>query len=144
MQKYYEVKKDNFLVTTDPNKINMQSVYEHLAKAHWANKRSKELIEKSFKNSLCFSLLDNDKHIGIARVITDYATFAYLCDVYIDETYRGQKLGEFLIKSVVEYEELKNLRRFLLYTTNAKEFYKKFGFHELINKDNFLEIFNDV
>ncbi len=85
-------------------------------------------MEKSITNSLCFGVYELDKQIGFARVISDYATFAYFSDVFILEAYRGKGLGKWLIKSILEYSELQNLRTWLLSTADAHELYRQFGF----------------
>lgn len=142
MEKIELFKNGEYTVTTDLEKVDFDAVCEMLSKSYWANNRSKEIIIKSFKNSLCFSLFYKDEQIGIARVITDRATFAYLCDVYIDENYRGNGLGKWLIGCVFNHKDLQNLRRWSLGTRDAHEFYKNFGFVSLSTPERFMEIFN--
>jgi N-acetylglutamate synthase-like GNAT family acetyltransferase len=129
----------DFSISSDLKKVDVEAVYALLSKSYWASSRSKEVIIKSLENSLCFSLFHKDKQIGIIRVITDYTTFAYLCDVIIDEQYRGSGLGKWFLQYALEYPDLKNLKRWCLFTKDAQEFYKKFGFKNLDNPIRFME-----
>jgi len=142
MEKVELFENGEYTVTTDLNKVDFDAVCQMLSKSYWANSRSREMIIKSFNNSTCFSLFHKDKQIGFARVITDRATFAYLCDVYIDENYRGYGLGKWLIGCVFKHKDLQNLRRWSLATRDAHEFYKNFGFTSLTTPERFMEIFN--
>lgn len=140
---YLEFHKDNFTISTDPEKLDFEAIYDFLARSYWADKRPRAVIDKSLKNSLCFGLYDGSKQIGLARVITDYATFAYLCDVFVNDEYRGQGLGKWLIKTVMEYPELQMLRRWLLATRDAHGLYKQSGFVPMQTPDRWMEIFRD-
>lgn len=142
MNKIINYTKGGFTVTTDKGKINIDMLYNSLHRLYWATNRSKETIVKSIENSLCFSMLKGDKQIGFARVITDYATFAYLCDVYIDEAYRGNGLGIWLLECILNYPDLLELRKWLLATKDAHDLYRKFGFNELATPERYMEIVN--
>ncbi|WP_017416057.1 GNAT family N-acetyltransferase [Clostridium tunisiense] len=142
MSKIINYTKGGFTVTTDKGKINIDTLYNSLHRLYWATNRSKETIVKSIENSLCFSMFKGDKQIGFARVITDYATFAYLCDVYIDEDYRGNGLGIWLLECILNYPDLLELRKWLLATKDAHELYRKFGFSELATPERYMEIVN--
>lgn len=144
MNEKVEYQKDEFYITTDFNKIDIDVVCSLLAKSYWANNRKRDVIIKSLENSLCFSLFHKDKQIGLMRVITDYATFAYLCDVIIEEEYRHKGLGAWYLECVLEYPDLQNLRRWFLITKDAHEFYKKLGFNNLSTPEKFMEKFNDL
>lgn len=142
MNKIINYTKGGFTVTTDKGKINIDTLYNSLHRLYWATNRSKETIVKSIENSLCFSMFKGDKQIGFARVITDNATFAYLCDVYIDEDYRGNGLGIWLLECILNYPDLLELRKWLLATKDAHELYRKFGFSELATPERYMEIVN--
>lgn len=119
---------DNLIISKDKNKIDFGKVVNYLQnESYWAKNRSKETILKSIKNSLCYSLLLNGEFIGFTRVISDYCTFSYLCDVFILTGYQNKKYGHKLIEYILNDDELKGTRLFLL-TQTAREFYKKFGF----------------
>ena len=134
--------KDDFYVTTDFKNIDIDAVCLLLSKSYWASSRPRDVIIKSLENSLCFSLFHKDKQIGFVRVITDCATFAYLCDVIIDENYRNNGLGKWFVECMFKHPDLQNLRRWCLITRDAQEFYKKFGFNSLSNPERYMEIFN--
>ncbi len=131
--------KDNFLLTSDPLKLNKETIYELLSNTYWASKREKKIIDRSLTNSLCFSILDSNKQIGFVRVITDSATFAYFCDIIIDPTYRGHGLGKWVMDNVLEHPDVKPARRKILLTKDAHAFYEKFGFHGLEVTEKYME-----
>jgi len=133
-------KWDNFFISTDPELSDIDAICSMLAKSYWASTRSRDVIKNSLKNSLCFNLFDGQRQIGIARVITDHATFAYLCDVFIEEEYRGRGLGKWLLECILDYPTLKEIKKFMLATRDAHNFYRKFGFEELQNPEKYMEI----
>lgn len=141
---YHDYHKGNFIISTDPARLNLDSIHSFLARSYWANHRSREVMEHSIKNSLCFGLYAGEQQIGFARVVTDYATFAWLCDVFIEDNFRGEGLGKWLIETVVNYPELQGLRRFLLATRDAQGLYRQYGFTELTNPDRWMEIHNST
>ena len=102
-----------------------------------------ETVERDLRNSLCFGLYHRGAQVGLARVISDYATFAYLCDVYILEDYRGKGLGKWLMDYVMRHPQLQNLRRFSLATRDAHDLYRRFGFRPLARPERVMEIRND-
>ncbi len=129
--KIYELhheRQNEILLSTDKSKLDITTIHNFLKTSYWAKDVPISVVEKSISNSLCFGVYELDKQIGFARVISDYATFAYLFDVFILETYRGKGLGKWLIKSILEYSELQNLRSWLLSTADAHELYRQFGF----------------
>jgi N-acetylglutamate synthase-like GNAT family acetyltransferase len=138
-----EYRKETFIVSTDRSKVDFNKVCDFLARSYWANNRKRETIMKSIEHSLCFSLFDGNKQIGFARVITDGATFAYLCDVFIDEDYRGKKLGTWLLQCILEHPDISEVRRFCLVTKDAHEFYKPFGFTLLQEPERYMEKINN-
>jgi GNAT superfamily N-acetyltransferase len=142
MYQIVSYEKDDFYITTDFQRIDINITCSLLSKSYWASSRSRDIIIKSLENSLCFSLFHKHKQIGLVRVVTDCATFAYLCDVIIDEEYRNNGLGTWFMECVFKYPDLKNLRRFCLATKDAHEFYRKFGFDNLTNPERFMEIIN--
>ena len=133
---------NEFTISTDKSKLELELICTFLSGAYWANQRSTDTILKSLEHSLCFGLYHFETQIGMARVITDHATFAYLCDVFVLEDYRGQGLGKFLMQTVLEYPELTGLRRFLLATKDAHGLYSQFGFTGLNAPDRWMERFN--
>lgn len=135
--------KDGFTVTTDPELIDLDKLHKFLFEdSYWAQGRSRDLVETSLRHSLNFALLDEKEgngQVGFARVVTDYATFAWLADVYVDSTVRGKGLGKFLISCVVAHPELRGLKRLLLATADAHGLYKQFGFEVLKRPERMME-----
>lgn len=142
MNKIYEL--GEFLITTDPEKVDIDVVDELLARSYWAEKRNKEIIKKFIKSSLCFSLYHIDKQVGFARVVTDYTTFGYIRDVFIHEDYRSKGLGKWLIDCVISHPEIKDIERLMLATKDAQGFYKYNGFSELEKPEAFMERLNII
>ena len=131
-----------FVVTTDSGWLNENLIHNILSESYWAKGIPREVVERSIRNSLCFAVLKGHEQAGFARVITDYATFAYLADVFILEKYRGRGLGKFLIRCIMQHPELQGLRRWTLATRDAHGLYAQFGFKPLANPDRFMELHN--
>ena len=140
MPQIIETHKDNFTVSTDPARLDLDTIVDMLTRAYWAKGRPRERTERALANSLVFGLYDGDKQIGIARIVSDYAIFAYLCDVFIHEEYRARGLGKWLMETVKTHPDLQGLRRFLLATHDAHELYKQYGWMPLENPHNWMEI----
>lgn len=136
-----EVKQGEFEISTDLARLQLNEIHRYLSRSYWASGRSLETVRSSTHNSLCFGLYHGPRQVGFARVISDKATFAYLCDVYVLEDYQGQGLGKWLMSVVVSHPELQNLRRFVLATRDAHGLYEQFGFVSLQNADRWMEIF---
>lgn len=132
---HYEVRNENYLITTDITKLDVNIIHRYLCKAsYWAKGIPRHIVEKSIVNSLCFGLLSYDeqampagRQIGFARLITDKATFAYLADVFVVEEYRGKGLSKWLMRTIQAHPELQNLRRWLLTTKDAHGLYEQTG-----------------
>jgi GNAT superfamily N-acetyltransferase len=134
--------REELIISTDQGKLQLEEIYAYLSRSYWAAGRPKDTVKRSIQNSLCFGLFDAGRQIGFARVVTDYATFAYLCDVYVLEEYQGQGLGKWLMSVVMSHPELQGLRRWSLATRDAHGLYRQFGFSELKSPGNWMEIFN--
>jgi GNAT superfamily N-acetyltransferase len=130
----YEWQQGGYVVSTDKQRIDLNAVHDFLAnRSYWAKGRTLDIIRRSIDNSIVFGLYAQDaagadRQVGFARVVTDYATFAWLCDVFVSETSRGNGLGKWLIQCVVAHPELQNLRLWLLATRDAHGLYAKYGF----------------
>jgi GNAT superfamily N-acetyltransferase len=98
-----------------------------------------EEVKKSIKNSLCFGLYKNDAMHGFGRIITDYATFAYLADVFIVKKERGIGLGKTLVEFILAYPSIKDVRRWMLGTMDAHQLYRPYGFSEVANPKRWME-----
>ena len=140
MPQLLETHKDNFTISTDPARLDMDAVCDFPTRAYWALGRPRERTERAFANSLVFGVYDGEKQIGLARVVSDYAVFAYLCDVFIHEDYRAHGLGKWLIETVMSHPDLQGLRRWTLATRDAHELYRQFGWNDLQSPDKWMEI----
>lgn len=126
-----EVQRDGYVISTDQARLDLDMIHGELNRSYWAAGRLREVVARSLQHSLCFGLYHREAQIGLARVVTDYATFAWLCDVFIQEAHRGRGLGVWLIETVVAHPDLQGLRRFLLATRDAHGLYRKHGFATL-------------
>lgn len=109
------------------NEIDVLAVKALLEQSYWAKDRTLNTIEQSIQNSLCFGVFESENLIGFGRVVTDYATVYWLCDIIIDEKYRGQGLGKLLVSKIVNHEAILGLRG-ILATADAHELYTQYGF----------------
>jgi N-acetylglutamate synthase-like GNAT family acetyltransferase len=137
---FQSYEKQGFTISTDPSKLDVDAIHGYLSRAYWSEGIPRHLVERSLSNSLCFGLFDGRNQIGLARIITDRATYAYLCDVYVLEEYRGKGLGIWLMERVMSHPDLQGLRRFSLATRDAHGLYRKFGFAELEKPQSQMEI----
>lgn len=135
------MKKDNFYISTDKSLLDINLIYHYLSlESYWATGRSKETIKKSIHHSLCFGIYDNThKQLGFARVVSDYAVFAWLMDVFVLDDYQGKGLGKQLINAIVNHQDLQGLKRWGLGTKDAHGLYEKFGFKSLSEPDKMME-----
>lgn len=132
--------RDGFTISTDPVRLDVDAVHAFLTTSYWAEGISRETVERALHNSLCFGLYEASRQIGLARVITDGTTFAYLCDVYVLPEMRGRGLGTWLMECVMAHPDLQGLRRFYLVTRDAHELYRPFGFTEIKSPELHMEI----
>lgn len=121
---------DGFIITTDKSKLQIEVVHGFLKQSYWAKNIPSGVIEKAIQNSLCYGLFIGDNQIGFARVMTDYATFAYIADVFILEQHRGIGLSKWLMECILSHPELQAIRTWMLKTRDAHGLYSKFGFNQ--------------
>lgn len=131
-----------FLISTDKDKLNQELIWDFLSnRSYWARGCSRKTVEKSIQNSLCFGVyLPNYDQVGFARVVTDDATFGWIMDVFILDDFRGQGLAKLLLREIMAHPQLTFLRRMGLNTRDAQNLYRKFGFTEVANPENIMEI----
>jgi len=134
-----EYQRDKFVISTDSARLHLEAIYAFLSGSYWADKRPKEVVARSLQHSLCFGMYDGERQIGLARVISDYATYAYLCDVYVLEPYQGQGLGKWLMSVILARPDLETVWRWCLITRDAHGLYRQFGFSELQSPDCHME-----
>ncbi len=127
------VEMNGFIFSDDKERLQIENIFHLLHSSYWAKSRTREIIEKSIQNSLCFGVYFKEKQIGFARCVTDYATLFYLADVIIEEKYKGQGLGKALLEIILNHEELKNCNS-ILRTADAQNFYTKFNYTVINNE----------
>jgi GNAT superfamily N-acetyltransferase len=132
--------REGYLISTDPAQFDLDAIHAYLVRAYWCQGIPRETMERAIANSLCFALFRGKAQIGFARVVTDSATYAYLCDVYVLEEYRDKGLGKWLMECVMGHPALQGLRRFSLATRDAHGLYRQFGFRELSKPESKMEI----
>jgi len=136
-------------ISTDPARLDLGAVHAYLTRSYWSPGIPRDLVERASAHSLCFGLyhqpsgeaVDGEQQVGYARVVTDRASFAYLCDVYVLEAHRGQGLSKRLMQAISEHPDLQGLRRFMLGTKDAHGLYSQFGFMPLADPTRMMEIF---
>jgi ribosomal protein S18 acetylase RimI-like enzyme len=135
----------DYKISTDKNKLDLLAIHDYLSnRSHWAKGRSFEKVKLSVENSLCFGVYnDSEKFVGFARVVSDYAVFAYIMDVFILEDYQKQGLGKKLMDYIMQYPKLQGIQRIMLATRDAHGLYEKYGFKVSSNPGKFMEIINN-
>lgn len=124
-------------ITTDLAAIDRETLYEWLAEAYWSNNRSRETIDRSLENSDCFVALEDGRMVGFARVVTDRATFAWLCDVYVGPEHRGRGISKALMDRIIENPDYATVR-WMLGTRDAHGLYEKYGFTTSTEMDRWM------
>jgi GNAT superfamily N-acetyltransferase len=135
-----EYYKDGFCVSTIKSRLDIEMIHAFLqTESYWAQHIPREAVEASIAHSLCFGLYHEQTQIGFARLITDYTTLAYLTDVFVSQPYRGQGLGTWMLRCVLDHPELQPLGKWVLATADAHRFYEPFGFHMLQRPERLME-----
>jgi len=138
-----EQRRDNFVITTDPARLDLDMIYEFLTNCYWAKGIPREVVALSIEHSLCFGIYDGSgAQVGFARVISDFATIAYLGDVFVLESHRGHGLGKWMMECIMQHPALQNLRRWILLTRDAHGLYRQFGFTPIAAPDRYMELHN--
>ncbi len=136
----HEWQNDEFIISTDRNRLQIDVIQKFLSEeSYWAKERTREQTETAIKNSLPFGVYKGENQIGFARVVTDYATFAYLGDVFISSGFRGKGLSKWLMQTVLSHPDLQGLRRWILATADAHGLYEQFGFSALKVPERWME-----
>ena len=130
----------NITISCDPSDIDLDVVHGFLSHdAYWCRNVPRELLAKAIANSLCFSAFDDGRQVGFARVVSDRATFAYLCDVFVLPDARGKGVSKAMMQAIDVHPDLQGLRRFLLATADAHGLYAQFGFEPITRPERFME-----
>ena len=131
---------DEITVSTDPARLDLDVVHGFLTTSYWAAGIPRELVERSIRHSLCFGAYVDGRQVGFARVISDRATFAYVCDVFALPSYRGRGVGKRIMAAIRAHPELQGLRRWTLATRDAHGLYRQFGFTGPRHPERMMEI----
>jgi GNAT superfamily N-acetyltransferase len=132
--------KDGFDISTEASRLQIDAIHSFLSEeSYWAGNRSREKTEIAIANSLNFGLYFNGCQIGFARVVSDFATFAYIGDVFVIPEFQGRGLGAWLMDVIVNHPDLQGLRRWVLATRDAHGLYEKFEFSELRHPERWME-----
>ena len=135
-----EWKRGKFSISTDPTQLDISVIHKYLSTdSYWDKGRTVDTVKRSIENSLNFGLYKGEQQIGFARVVTDYATFAWLADVFVLDTYRGRGLGQWLVELILSHPDLQRFHRWVLATKDAHELYRQFGFIELKRPERWME-----
>lgn len=140
----YEFQKDEFLISTDKSKLDIDLIHQYLSKdAYWAENIPVEIVLRSIQNSLSIGIYYNTNQVGFARIITDFATYGYLADIFIVPAYRNQGLSKWLMDCITnQIPELQGFRRWSLITADAHGLYEQFGFTALARPERMMEKVN--
>ncbi len=136
-------RRGEFFVSTDPGLLDLALMHDFLSRrSYWSPGLPMDVLRRAVAGSLCFGLYEGRRQVGFARMVTDRATFAWLCDVFVLEEYRGRGLSKWLMECVLAHPDLQGLRRIVLGTRDAHGLYSRYGFKSLADPTRFLEIWN--
>ena len=136
-----ERRREAYVLTTDLGRVDIDLVHSWLSEqSYWAKGREREVIERSIAGSRNYSVYDDGRQVAFARAVTDGATFAWICDVFVEEQHRGKGLGSWLVESIVEDLAHDGVERFVLATKDAHEVYRRCGFAALEGPHRWMEI----
>ncbi len=136
----HESRHGDYLISDDPARLDVTAIHVYLTRSYWAEGIPRDFVEHSLAHSLCLGIYANDgEQVGLVRVVTDYATFAYLCDVYVLEQHRGHGLAKAALRAFETHPRLQNLRRLYLVTQDAQGLYAQFGFKVVEQPERHME-----
>ena len=122
-----EYRRADLLISTDQARLDLDVIHNFLTNSYWAKGIPREVVVRSIQHALCFGVYQSDGQVGFARVISDFATIAYVGDVFVVESHRGRGLGKWLMECIAQHPALQNLRRWILTTRDAHGLYSQFG-----------------
>jgi GNAT superfamily N-acetyltransferase len=132
--------RGEYLITTDSSRLNIEMIHAFLSnESYWATGRGLEVVKRSIENSLSFGIYKGSDQVGFARVVTDYATFAWIADVFVLPEHRGRGLAKWLMEVIVSHPQLQGFRRWVLSTKDAHGVYERFGFRALHRPERWME-----
>ena len=133
---------DGYEISTDPARLDFAAMHAYLTRSYWSPGIPLAIVERAARHSLCFGLYEKASggQVGLVRVVTDHATFAYLCDVYVLEEHRGRGLSKWMMRVVMSHPALSGARRAMLATRDAHELYRQFRFEDVGTSQSLMEI----
>ena len=135
-----EWRRGEYTISTDNQRLDLATIHDFISnQSYWGRGRRMQTVQRSLDHSLNFGIFKEDRQVGFARVVTDFATFGWIADVLILEEHRGQGLAKWLMESILSHPQLQGFRRWVLATKDAHELYRKFGFQELRRPERWLE-----
>jgi GNAT superfamily N-acetyltransferase len=135
-----EYRRGELLISTDRERLDLNMIHGFLTNCYWAKGIPREVVARSIEHALCFGIYDGEgAQVGFARVISDFATIAYVGDVFVLDTHRGRGLGKWLMQCITEHPALQSLRRWILTTRDAHGLYSQFGFTSVKAPERFME-----
>jgi GNAT superfamily N-acetyltransferase len=135
------LRRDDYEIDDDPSRLDISAIHAFLAhEAYWSRGVTRDVVDRAVAGSLNFGLYHQGQQAGFARVVTDRATFAWLCDVYILSQHRGRGLGHWLVQAVIVHPDLQGLRRIVLATNDAHRIYADCGFEPLADPHRWMDI----
>ena len=134
-----EEKFAEFLITDQKDRFDLKAIHSFLTQSYWARGRDLKTVKATVENSYCVGLFMAGRQIGFARVITDYQTLGYLCDVFVLPEFQGQGLGKKMVRFALDSPELQQVKKFMLATKDAHSFYRTLGFEALKNPAYYME-----
>jgi GNAT superfamily N-acetyltransferase len=140
-EKIVESRRGEFVISTDRTRLDLDAIHGFLTNCYWAKGIPREVVARSVERSLCFGVYDGSgAQVGFARVISDFATIAYVGDVFVLDTHRGRGLGKWLMESITHHPALQDLRRWILTTRDAHGLYAQVGFTPVQSPERFMEL----
>lgn len=138
MTEFWE--RGDYAITTDRARLDVDMIHRWLSnESYWASGRSREVVQRSIDNALCFGIYKQNEQVGFARIVTDYATFAWVADVFVLEAQRGRGLSKWLMEVILAHPQLQGFRRWVLSTKDAHGLYERFGFIKLHRPERWME-----
>ena len=133
---------DGYEISTNRARLDLRAIHAYLVRSYWSPGIPLEIVERAVRNSLCFGVYEtaSGAQVGFTRVVTDYATFAYLCDVYVLEEHRGRGLSKWMMREVMAHPALAGARRAMLATRDAHGLYERSGFVVAGKAGNLMEV----
>ncbi len=135
-----QARNGEFVLSTDRERLDLDVIHGFLTESYWAKGIPRETVARSIENSLCFGVYADGKQVGFARVISDFATYAYIGDVFVLEPFRGHGLAKWMMECIVKHPSLQGLRRWTLLTRDAHGLYAQVGFAPLKKPDRYMEL----